>query len=133
MGSSSEFLCESKIVTEYIMECHGLLPPTYEDRAIVRTFYELCGKNFESYFPLLQAMNGNDSTKLKAAIQTFREGLIQTNAYLEEKSINNNSSNFLLNDFSLAECYMAPFVQRCCMILPNYNTNVTKGLNSFEL
>jgi glutathione S-transferase len=127
-------LCESLVVAEYIAEVHGkdsLWAPSPEDRARVRLFTELCGSTF-SYFPLLRLKATTKSTAASAAddddgmlldsaaLESFKEGLNAADAFLrgltkEEEGV------FLLGDhFSLAECNAAPFIQRCCAILPEF-------------
>lgn len=109
------FLCESLIVAEYIAETYNvLLPLSAQERAIMRLFTELCGPSF-SYFPLLRARG----EKLEAALQTFREGLVAVNTFLNHHG--DEKGPFLFGDaFSLAECNAAPFVQRACIILPAF-------------
>lgn len=106
-------LTESMVVAEYIAEQYGrdcLLPSTAKDRATMRLFTELCGSSF-SYFPLLRAKG----PQLEAAVQTFKDGLVAANAFLKHYQ----SGPFLMGQqFSLAECVTAPFVQRACTLLP---------------
>ena len=108
------WICESLVVSEYIAETHpgsSLLPNRPEDRAIMRLFYELCASTFSSYFPILRA---DDK---KSALTTFQEGLVNANSFLAHHQ--QNCGPFLFgSQFSLAECNLAPFVQRCCTILP---------------
>lgn len=109
-------IVESLIVAEYVAETYqsSILPTSPERRATMRLFTELCGSLF-GYFPLLRADQG---TPFDEALQSFREGLVQANAFLAQKG--SKQSPFLLDDFSLAECNIAPFVQRCCTILPAF-------------
>jgi glutathione S-transferase len=113
------FLCESLVVAEYIAEVYGkgsLLASSPEDRARVRLFTELCGSYF-SYFSLLRAYIDNGGGA-PAALESFKDGLICANAFLSEGS---KDGPFLLGErFSLAECHAAPFLQRCCAILPEF-------------
>jgi glutathione S-transferase len=120
-SSSVSFLCESLVVAEFVAEQFGspdqnqLLPASAIDRATMRLFTELCGSSF-SYVPLLRAKEGD---KLDAAIKSFQDGLVATNAFLKH----HNSDPFLLgNQFTLAECNAAPFVQRACIILPAFTS-----------
>jgi len=109
------FLCESSIVTEYIAELYDspLLPSSLPDRATVRLFSELCGSTF-SYFPLLMATPDELETKL----QSFRECLVNADAFLRHS---HPDGPFVLGDrFTLAECSLAPFVQRSCAVLPAF-------------
>lgn len=112
------FLCESMIVAEFIAEIHSeasqLLPKQPEDRATMRLFIELCGSTF-SYFPLLRAKG---DVEFNAALKTLENSFVSTDAFLKRS---NQDGPFLLGDqFTLAECTVAPFVQRCCTILPAF-------------
>jgi len=103
------------IVTEYIAEAYQstLLPSNLEDRAKMRLFSELCGSTFSSYFPFLKA--GDDFNDI---LETFKKGLTEADAFLETS---NPDGPFILGDqFTLAECTLAPFVQRLCVILPHF-------------
>jgi len=111
------FLTESMIVTEYVAELHRspLLPSGAEDRARMRLFIELCGSNF-SYFTMLKA--SADKGAFEEALGTFKDGLVDTDAFLRST---HPDGPFLLGDqFSLAECNVAPFVQRGCTVLPAF-------------
>lgn len=113
---SDTFICESSVVAEYIAEVYPsqLLPKQPDKRATMRLFTELCGPTF-SYFPLLRAKEGDD---FNAALKTFQEGLVNADAFLKHS---HPDGPFLLGEaFSLAECNTAPFVQRCCAILPAF-------------
>jgi len=115
-------LCESLVVADYAAEQFGaetsLLPASAKDRATMRLFTELCGSSF-SYFPILRAQG----EKQKAVLESFKEDLVATDSFLKHYK----SSPFLFgDDFSLAECNAAPFVQRACAILPA----LTSGENS---
>jgi glutathione S-transferase len=118
-GDEDDFvLCESLVVSEYVAEVYGknsLLASSPEDRARVRLFTELCGSSF-SYFPLLRA-HTDDGGAPAALLESFKEGLIGVDALLR----GSKDGPFLLgNSFSLAECNAAPFLQRCCAILPEF-------------
>ena len=120
---------ESLVVADYIAEQYDtknhLLPASAKDRAITRLFTELFGGSAFSYFPLLRAKGD----KLEAAKQTFKDGLVGANAFLKH----HKSAPFLLGDqFSLAECNAAPFVQRACIILPAF-TGPTNGVNPIDI
>jgi len=115
---NSVVLCESLVVAEYLAERYpnvGLTPSSsVEDRAIMRLFVELCGSSF-SYYPILRSQD--DEEKFEASIEEFKQGLINVNTFLEKKS--DSRGPFLFGDqFSLAECNTAPFVQRACNVLP---------------
>lgn len=121
-------LCESMVVTEYIAERYGqsttLLPSDSADRAKMRLFIELCGSTF-GYFPLLKSRDSPE--EFESALQTFKDGLSNADAFLKSA---HSKGPFLLGDrFSLAECTVAPFVQRCCVVLPAFtgeNDSVNK-------
>eukprot|EP00977_Amphora_coffeiformis_P022569 scaffold11046_cov183-Amphora_coffeaeformis.AAC.21 len=108
------YLTESLVLTEYIAEEHGrdkLLPPKATDRATMRLFTELCGSSF-SYVPILRAGEGDEN---ESAVQAYKEGLVKVDAFLKHYQ----SDPFVCgNQFSLAECNTAPFIQRACAILP---------------
>lgn len=118
-------LCESLVVAEYVAESFAaaseedeeggvLLPPSAEDRAVMRLFTELCGSCF-SYFPLLRA--GDEGETFVKAVDAFKEGLVSVDAFLTK--MGDDDGPFLFGTrFSLAECNAAPFVQRACTILP---------------
>jgi len=115
---NSVVLCESFVIAEYLAERYpnvGLTPSSsVEDRAIMRLFVELCGSSF-SYWNILRARGDGD--KFESAIEEFKQGLINVNIFLEKKS--DPRGPFLFGDqFSLAECNTAPFLQRACNVLP---------------
>lgn len=121
-------LCESLIVAEYIAEVYGkdsLWAPSPEDRARVRLFTELCGSAF-SYFPLLRLRATTTSTADdgmlldSTALESFKEGLIAADAFLRGLTKEEEGVFLLGGHFSLAECNAAPFIQRCCAILPEF-------------
>lgn len=127
-ASTTTPLCESLVVAEYIAERfsnekkdddepNSLLPHDVHDRATMRLFTELCGSSF-SYFPLLRAAPSDRSV----ALESFKEGLVHVDAFLNGLgSSKNQGGPFLFgNQFTLAECNAAPFVQRCCAILPAF-------------
>ncbi|CAB9522369.1 Glutathione [Seminavis robusta] len=121
-------LCESLVVSEYVVEEFGgsLIPSSPKDRATMRLFTELCGSNF-AYFSLLRAKED----KLEAALKTFQEGLVATNAFLKHHS---SGGPFLLGEqFTLAEVSVAPFVQRACIILPAFTSNTNVVVNPRQI
>lgn len=62
---------------------------------------------------------------MESTVKSFREGLVATDSFLRHYK----SGPFLFgNDFSLAECNAAPFVQRACTVLPA----LTSGENSIN-
>ena len=114
-------LCESLVVAEYIAEVYGtdsLGASSPEDQARVRLFTELCGSAF-SYFPLLRSRASNgDGVLDSAALESFKEGLVAADAFL--RGVTKEGAFLLGERFSLAECNAAPFLQRCCAILPEF-------------
>jgi len=112
-------LCESLVVTDYVAERYGegsLLPLNASDQAKARLFTELCSSLF-SYFPILRA-EGDD---LVAATKTYKDGLVNVDAFLRGVASDADSGPFLLGKrFSTAECNSAPFVQRACTVLPEF-------------
>lgn len=127
-----QVLTESLVLTEYIAEQYGrdkLLPSTAQDRATMRLFTELCGASCFSYIPILRAQqtknhepDNNNSDDYQSAVETFQQGLIKANAFLQHYMTKSQSGGpFLFGDgFSVAECNAAPFVQRACTILPAF-------------
>jgi glutathione S-transferase len=110
-------LCESLVVAEYVAERFGgvLLPRSAEDRALMRLFTELCGPIF-SYFPLLRS-NGD---QLKSPLDTFKEGLVNVDNFLKSLGRKDGGPFLFGEQFTLAECNAAPFLQRCCTVLPAF-------------
>ena len=121
----SSVLCESLIVAEYIAELHqlssvesGLRRTSPEDRAVMRLFTELCSSCF-SYLPILRA---KEEAQLESALDTFKSGLTDADAFLRKMGTGGigDKGPFLFgNEFTLAECNAAPFVQRACAVLPS--------------
>lgn len=122
-------LCESIVVTEYLADEFGagtIQPATPSDRAKARLFTELCSGAF-SYFPILRARG--DAAKTDEAKAAFASALVGVEAFLEASAkrrgsgdgMDSSSGPFLLGEtFSTAECIAAPFVQRCCTVLPHF-------------
>lgn len=108
---------ESLVVADYVAEEFGrndggLLPSSTRDRAITRLFGELCASSF-SYFAILRA----EGDAQKEAVEALKDGLASVDTFLKHYE----SGPFLLgNQFSLAECNAAPFVQRMCTLLPAF-------------
>jgi len=137
INDGDSVLCESLVVAEYIAELQAdtlgakpsslLLPQRAEDRAVVRLFTELCSSSF-SYFPILRA---REESKLDAAVETLKSGLKDVDAFLN--TMGSEEGPFLFgNQFSLAECNVAPFVQRACVILPS-GLGSGRSINPLEL
>ena len=109
-------LTESLVLTEFIAEEFGSASfKSYSavEMASARLFTELCGSSF-SYFPILKARE--DTTSFKESVRKFRDGLVAADTFLKHKKV--GEGPFLLKGFSLAECNLAPFVQRACGVLP---------------
>jgi len=125
------FLCESLIVSEYIAELYEstqLLPSDLEDRAKMRLFAELCGSTFTSYFPMLRGGDEFDDH-----LEKLKRGLADAEAFLKTS---NPEGPFVLGDrFTLAECTLAPFVQRLCVVLPHFTgtDGVQPRVDPFQL
>jgi glutathione S-transferase len=119
---SSFVITESLVVAEYLAERYpdaGLMPGSCEDRATMRLFSELCGASSISYWNILRAQTGGDDEKREAAVEQFKQALINIDAFLEKKG--DPEGPFLFGDrFSLAECNIAPFLQRACNALPAF-------------
>lgn len=116
----SVVITESLVVTDYIAERYtdaGLKPTSSEDIATMRLFSELCGTSTFSYWNILRAKGDNE--KFESAVQEFKQGLINTNAFLEKRG--DPKGPFLFGkQFTLAECNAAPFLQRACNVLPAF-------------
>jgi len=113
-------ITESLIVTDYLAESYpdaGLIPTSSEDRATMRLFSELCGSSSFSYWNILRARG--DDAKFASAVEEFKQGLINANAFLEKKG--DSRGPFVFGEqFTLAECNTAPFIQRACNVLPAF-------------
>jgi glutathione S-transferase len=106
IGDHTNFaLCESLVVADYIAERYpnvGLIPTN----SVLRS--------------------QGDDEKFDLAVEEFHQGLINVNAFLEKMG-DSSRGPFLFGDqFSLAECNTAPFLQRACNVLPVF----TGGTNS---
>lgn len=116
----STILTESLVVTDYLAERFpdaGLLPSSIEDRACMRLFSELCGSSSFSYWNILRSKG--DSEKFESAVKNFKQALIDANTVLEQKG--DPEGPFLFGEqFTLAECNAAPFIQRACNVLPAF-------------
>mmetsp|Transcript_28970 Transcript_28970/g.40709 ORF Transcript_28970/g.40709 Transcript_28970/m.40709 type:complete len:169 (-) Transcript_28970:173-679(-) len=111
------------VLTQYLSDRFpdtGLLPSNNEDRATMRLFTELCGSSLP-YFPIVRASaaaaKDGDTEELEQAIEAFKQGLCNVNTFLDKMG---NGGPFLFGEqFSLAECNIAPFLQRACIVLPS--------------
>ncbi len=110
-------------MNDYLAECFpdaGLIPTSSADRASLRLFSELCGSSSFSYWNILRAKD--DKEKFESALEEFKQGLINANTFLEAKG--DPQGPFMFGEhFTLAECNVAPFLQRACYVLPAF-TNV---------
>jgi len=113
-------ITESLIVTDYLAESYpdaSLIPTSSEDRATMRLFSELCGSSSFSYWSILKARG--DKEKFESALEDFKQGLVNANTFLEKKA--DPRGPFVFGEqFTLAECNTAPFVQRACNALPAF-------------
>lgn len=121
-GRDDYLLCESLVVADYVAETFaddaGIQPTRPTDRATTRLFTELCGSKF-SYFPVLRARGTDDEA---SQVKAFEDGLVAADAFLRHaRGGGDGEGPFVLGSrFSLAECNAAPFVQRCCAVLPAF-------------
>ena len=138
VNDGESVLCESLVVAEYVAELQAnisdddeassrLLPHSPEDRAVMRLFTELCSSSF-SYLPILRA---RDESKLDAAVEALKSGLKDVDSFLTR--MGSCEGPFLFGDqFTLAECNVAPFVQRACAVLPT-GLGSGRSINPLEL
>lgn len=123
-------ITESLVVADYVAESFpdaGLIPATSEGRATMRLFSELCGSSSFSYWNILRARG--DDEKFQSAVEEFKQALINTNTFLEKKG--DPQGPFLFGEqFTLAECNAAPFVQRACNILPAFTSGEEGGTSA---
>jgi len=120
-------ITESLVVTDYLAESYpdvGLIPTSSDDRATMRLFSELCGSSSFSYWNVLRARGDNE--KFQSAVEDFKQGLINANTFLKRKG--DSQGPFLFGEqFTLAECNTAPFIQRACNILPAFTCRGDSG------
>ena len=138
VNDGESVLCESLVVAEYVAELQAnisnnndassrLLPHRPEDRAVMRLFTELCSSSF-SYLPILRA---REESKLDAAVEALKSGLKEVDCFLSK--MGRDEGPFLFCDqFTLAECNVAPFVQRACVVLPT-GLGSGRSINPLEL
>ena len=110
-------LCESTVIVDYLAtsaidestrnQDSSFLPVDPKDRAQLRLFVELCGSSFSSYlsFSRVQSM-----PQVEEQYAILQDEMTNVNAFL--------SARFEMKEFTWADAHMAPFVQRCCGILP---------------
>lgn len=110
-------IIESLIVVEYVNDAFPggtqLFPPDPSSRAAARLSLELSPF---SYFDVLRA--GNNSEAKTTAVEAFKSNLAGFDLFLAKA--NRGDGPFLLEDFSYAECALAPFVQRASVLLPHF-------------
>ena len=132
-SGESVVITESLVCTEYLAERYpdvGLMPASNEDRAIMRLFSELCGSSSFSYWNILRAQG--DDEKFESAVQEFKQGLINANTFLEK--MGDSRGPFLFGEqFTLAECNTAPFIQRACNTLPLFTGKGEAGTSASVL
>lgn len=122
-GASEEeeiILCESTVIEEYVamMKINNDLilkekqaqfwPTSPKERAKLRLFIELCGDSFDSYLAFSRVQ---DAEQLETQHSILQQKMREADAFLSSYSKSSEQ-------FTLAEAHMAPFVQRCCGILP---------------
>lgn len=108
-------LCESRIIADYVAERYNiLLPPRLEDRAVQRLLQELCGSTF-SYLGLLRAQSLH---QMKTERNQLQDRLVLLDKFLSAWGDSSAGPFLCGSQFTLAESNLAPFLQRCCSILP---------------
>lgn len=112
-------LYESTVIAEYLATLElknspmkdrqsQFWPTNPKERAKLRLFMELCGSSFSSYLAFTRAQ---DRQQVDAEYSILKDKMREVDIFLSS-SLNSN------NRFTLADAHMAPFVQRCCGILP---------------
>jgi glutathione S-transferase len=102
-------LCESTVIAEYLAHSYPSVsywPDRPKERAQLRLWMELCGSSFSSY---LEFTRVQDAAQVEQQYSILKENLKQVDAFL---------ATLHHPQFTLAEAHLAPFVQRCCGILP---------------
>lgn len=114
MEHDGQVMIESLVVTEYVADAFAagspLLPEDAAGRATARMMVDL---NPFNYFGLLRA--STPEAKAEATV-ALRAGLAGLDAFLKTRG--RGDGPWALEEFSVAECALAPFVQRACCILP---------------
>lgn len=114
-------LTESLVVAEYVADAFdggtNLLPP---DDALARATSRLAIElNPFGYFGLLKARAVRDAdggAAERAATDELRAALKGFDAFLGTHA--RGAGPFMFDEFGLVEVNLAPFVQRCCALLP---------------
>mmetsp|Transcript_38983 Transcript_38983/g.80952 ORF Transcript_38983/g.80952 Transcript_38983/m.80952 type:complete len:223 (-) Transcript_38983:532-1200(-) len=108
-------LCESTVIVEYLWEEFDqdshLVPTKVAERAQSRLFLELCGSSFSSYISFSRVANMEQVERERTHLEKEMQ---KVNAFLAATYPHHDESL----PFTMAECFLAPFVQRCCAILP---------------
>ena len=109
-------LCESTVITEFLanMDLDGSAgeqqsrywPRSPKKRATLRLFMEVCGSSFSSYLDFTRVQD-RDQVREKHTI--FQDRMREVDSFL---------SIYSVDEFTLADAHLAPFVQRSCGILP---------------
>ena len=118
------------------------------DRAIIKLFNHTFVDKAFKYSTLLKALFVDEDEKLvNEAIHSLKQDLMNINAFLtrynnnkttttscsasSKKDNDNNDTDigpflFGSNEFTIAECHMAPYVVRCCILFPEYTSGKVK-------
>jgi glutathione S-transferase len=110
-------LCESCVITEYLSTMgtrsaeinkrqSQYWPACPKERSKLRLFMELCGSSFSSYLDFTRVQ---DRQQVQTQYTLLQQKMREVDAFL----------SFLSNtNFTMADAHVAPFIQRCCVILP---------------
>ena len=106
-----------------------LLPTNLERRAILHLFLYLFGESTFRYSSLLKSIYvDQDMKSVKDTLNVFQQQLVDINAFLLKYDTSNDAGGvinvggpFLFgnSDFTIVECIMAPYVQRCLHLMAN--------------
>lgn len=109
-------LCESTVISEFLssMDLDGSAgeqqsrywPRNPKKQATLRLFMELCGSRFSSYLDFTRVQ---DMKQVEEKHSIFQDRMREVDAFL---------SMYSIDEFTLADAHVAPFVQRSCGILP---------------
>eukprot|EP00581_Thalassiosira_minuscula_P012008 CAMPEP_0183729576 /NCGR_PEP_ID=MMETSP0737-20130205/30647_1 /TAXON_ID=385413 /ORGANISM="Thalassiosira miniscula, Strain CCMP1093" /LENGTH=220 /DNA_ID=CAMNT_0025961801 /DNA_START=144 /DNA_END=806 /DNA_ORIENTATION=- len=118
-------LCESTVIAEYVatMATSGaghqeekqahFWPTNPSERAKLRLFVELCGSSFGSYLAFRRVQ---DMQQVETQYTILMQKMKEVDAFLVASATSVSDASD--TRFTLAEAHVAPFVQRCCGILP---------------
>ena len=117
----SALLIESAVICEFLEElAPGDNPPSAADKATARLFATLAQPTL-SFVPILQANIGSEQEAKEVA--SLVERLRALDQFLIRYAA--GQGPFLLGEsFSLAECSLAPFVQRLVAVLPGLRPQI---------